>query len=153
MARSGKKQGHLFGGEEENCRFCQIAEGEDKETVVYAGELTLVSLDHRPLFKGHCLVTPRKHIEAIEDVPDDVLEDLFKTVRMASKAVTEAMGSDGTLIAVNNRVSQSIPHIHVHVVPRRHKDGLHGFFWPRMQYASDDEMKDVANRIRKAMTE
>jgi len=113
---------------------------------------TLAFLDHRPLFPGHCLLVPRPHHETLADLPADLVPDVFDAVRRLSRAVEEALGADGSFVALNNRVSQSVPHLHVHVVPRRRKDGLRGFFWPRQRYADDDEATDVARRVRAALT-
>ncbi len=112
---------------------------------------TLAFLDHRPLFPGHCLLVPRPHHETLADLPADLVPDVFDAVRRLSRAVEEALGADGSFVALNNRVSQSVPHLHVHVVPRRRKDGLKGFFWPRQRYADDDEAADVARRVRTAL--
>ncbi len=113
---------------------------------------TLAFLDHRPLFPGHCLLVPRPHHETLADLPADLVPDVFDAVRRLSRAVEEALGADGSFVALNNRVSQSVPHLHVHVVPRRRKDGLRGFFWPRQRYADDGEATDVARRVRAALT-
>src|SRR5437588_12383709 len=111
----------------------------------------LAFLDARPLFPGHVLVIPRQHHETLADLPADLIEPLFEAVQRLSRAVPEAMQSGGTFVASNNKVSQSVPHLHVHVVPRRPKDGLRGFFWPRQKYGSDAEMAEVAARIRAQM--
>jgi histidine triad (HIT) family protein len=108
-------------------------------------------LDIRPLFPGHVLVAPRVHHETLADVPRTLLEPLFEAVQHVSAAVQEAMGAQGIFNAVNNVVSQSVPHLHVHVVPRTKGDGLRGFFWPRQKYGSDEEMAEVAERIRGAI--
>jgi histidine triad (HIT) family protein len=105
-------------------------------------------LDVHPLFPGHVLVLPRVHHETITDVPRVLLEPLFAAVQRVSAAVQEAMAAQGIFNAVNNVVSQSVPHLHVHVVPRTRGDGLRGFFWPRQRYASDEEAAEVAVRIR-----
>ena len=105
-------------------------------------------LDFRPVFPGHCLLVPRDHHETLGDLPGDLVGPLFATAQRLSRAVESGMGADGTFVAMNNRISQSVPHLHVHVVPRRRKDGLRGFFWPRQKYESDEEMEAVATRIR-----
>ena len=114
-------------------------------------DLTLAFLDQRPLFPGHVLLIPRPHHETLMDLPTDLLTPLMETTQRLARAVQEAMGADGIFVAANNVVSQSVPHLHVHVVPRRRKDGLRGFFWPRQKYGSDDEMADVAATIRNAL--
>ena len=114
-------------------------------------ETTLAFLDHRPLFPGHTLVVPRRHVETLRDLPDELLAPLFTEVRRLAVAVQEAMGAQGTFVAENNVVSQSVPHLHVHVVPRNRKDGLRGFFWPRTPYADDAHLEATADRIRSAL--
>jgi len=116
--------------------------------VVYEDERFLAFLDHRPLFPGHALLIPREHVETLLDAPRALLGPLAEATQRLSIAVRDAMEADGVFNAVNNVVSQSVPHLHVHVVPRRRKDGLRGFFWPRGKYASDEEAREVAGRIR-----
>jgi len=137
---------------EQDCKFCDIVAGRSPAAVVLDDEHALAFLDVRPVFPGHTLRVPRVHHETLGDLPPDAVGPLFLTVRRLSVAVEEAMEADGTFVAVNNKVSQSVPHLHVHVVPRRRKDGLRGFFWPRTRYAGDDEMEQVATRIRAALS-
>ncbi len=108
-------------------------------------------LDHRPLFKGHVLVIPRPHVRNLMELPEDLLTPLFSCVQRLSIAVKSAMEADGIFNASNNGVSQSVDHLHVHVVPRRKKDGLRGFMWPRLKYADHAELDAVAARIRSAL--
>jgi len=108
-------------------------------------------LDHRPLFPGHVLVVPRDHHETLPDLPAELIDPLFGAVRRLAAAVTVALDAHGSFVALNNVVSQSIPHLHVHVVPRRRKDGLRGFFWPRQRYQSPEAMAEVAAAIRAAL--
>ncbi|MGH7349144.1 MAG: HIT family protein, partial [Candidatus Rokuibacteriota bacterium] len=108
-------------------------------------------LDHRPLFPGHCLVIPREHVETVIDLPAPLTAPLWDAVRALARAVEGALGADGSFVAINNRVSQSVPHLHVHVVPRRRGDGLRGFFWPRGRYASPEEMEETRRRIAEAV--
>lgn len=119
--------------------------------VVYESPETVAFLDRRPLFPGHTLVLPRRHYETLADIPSDLIEPLFGSVQKLSVAVPDAMGAEGSFVAMNNVVSQSVPHLHVHVVPRRRKDGLRGFFWPRQKYESEDRMAEVAAAIRDAL--
>jgi histidine triad (HIT) family protein len=133
------------------CTFCRVIAGQLASATVMADEAVVAFLDHRPLFPGHVLVMPRAHVETLMDLPAGELEPLFAAAQRLARAVEEAMAADGIFVAVNNRVSQSVPHLHVHVVPRRKKDGLRGFFWPRVPYASDDEMHATAARIRAAL--
>lgn len=109
-------------------------------------------LDARPVFKGHVLVVPRRHYVTLADLPVAVVGPLFERVRLLSAAVPAALGAQGTFVALNNTVSQSVPHLHVHVVPRTKGDGLRGFFWPRQRYASEDEAAGYARLIREAVT-
>lgn len=115
------------------------------------GAAAIAFLDRRPVFKGHVLVTPRCHRDTLLDVPPAELGDLFGFVQRVAAAVERGLGAQGTFVAVNNRVSQSVPHLHVHVVPRTKGDGLRGFFWPRRKYASDDEAREYAARISAAL--
>jgi histidine triad (HIT) family protein len=110
-------------------------------------------LDHRPLFPGHSLLIPKHHIETLTDLPPESIEPFFSAVRLLDGAIKEALDADGTFIAINNRVSQSVPHLHAHIVPRRFKDGLRGFFWPRRKYRDEAEMQAAANAIRAAVAE
>jgi histidine triad (HIT) family protein len=134
-----------------DCRFCRIARGEEPAAMVFAASAVVAFLDHRPLFPGHCLVIPREHVETLGDLPARLTAPLFDAVALLSRAVEPGLGADGSFVAVNNRVSQSVPHLHVHVVPRTKGDGLRGFFWPRGRYASDDEAEQYAARMREAL--
>jgi histidine triad (HIT) family protein len=109
-------------------------------------------LDTHPLFRGHVLVAPVEHVVTLPELPPRLLEPLFGLVRQIAAALPTALGAHGSLVAVNNVVSQSVPHLHVHVVPRQKGDGLRGFFWPRQKYASDEERDDYARRIAAALT-
>jgi histidine triad (HIT) family protein len=135
-----------------DCTFCRIVAGELPAHVVLDDEACLAFLDVRPVFPGHVLLVPKAHHETLVDLPAELVEPLFARARRLAAAVPEAMDATGTFVAVNNKVSQSVPHLHVHVVPRRPKDGLKGFFWPRHRYeGGDDEMAAVAARIRTAL--
>jgi histidine triad (HIT) family protein len=129
------------------CKFCQIIAGEIPVHFVLDTDDVVAFLDHRPLFPGHTLVLPREHVETLADLPEDRVGPFFRQVQRVEAAVRTAMEAQGSFVAENNVVSQSVPHLHVHVVPRRRKDGLRGFFWPRTKYASDGEMAGVAARI------
>jgi histidine triad (HIT) family protein len=137
---------------EPDCAFCRIVRGEsDDALVVLEDSDTLAFLDHRPLFPGHTLLIPRAHVETLADLPDELLPGFFSNARMLALAMEEGLGADGSFVAINNRVSQSVPHLHVHVVPRRFKDGLRGFFWPRQKYESDEQAAEVADALRGAV--
>jgi len=130
------------------CVFCDIVSG-DSAALVYEDDDTVAFLDNRPIFPGHTLVIPRMHHETLADLPAELLSPLFANVQMLSRAVPAAVDAVGTFVAVNNKVSQSVPHLHVHVVPRRPKDGLKGFFWPRQRYRDDAHRAEVAEAIRR----
>jgi histidine triad (HIT) family protein len=130
------------------CAFCAIASGEAPAHRVLEEDACVAFLDARPLFPGHVLVVPREHRETIADVSPDELTAVFAAAQRVAGALEAALGADGTFIAMNNRVSQSVPHAHVHVVPRRKGDGLRGFFWPRHKYSTDEEAACVAAKIR-----
>lgn len=133
------------------CKFCEVVAGERFAHVVLEGDDTLAFLDHRPVFSGHTLLVPRRHIETLPDLPDDLLPPLFADARRIARAFEAGFGADGTFVAMNNRVSQSVAHLHVHVVPRHRKDGLRGFFWPRQRYRSEEEAASVAAAVRAAI--
>jgi histidine triad (HIT) family protein len=134
-----------------NCRFCAIVAGGETGHVVFEDDVSLAFLDHRPLFPGHSLLIPRGHYETIWDLPDDLLAPLFANARLLSSAIRSATSAQGAFIALNNVVSQSVPHCHIHLVPRNRKDGLRGFFWPRQKYDDDAEIADYAARLRAAL--
>ena len=131
----------------DDCTFCAIAAGEHAATFVYEDDDALAFLDHRPLFHGHVLLIPRDHHETLADLPSDRVGPLFTLARRLSIAVRDGLQAEGTFVAINNRVSQSVPHLHIHVVPRTKGDGLRGFFWPRTKYGAD-EIEAVARLIR-----
>ena len=135
---------------DESCAFCQIVR-QDDGLRIFEDERTMAFLDHRPLFPGHCLLIPKNHLETIQDLPHSMVEAIFANVRMISAAVELAMHAEGTFIAANNRVSQSVPHFHVHIVPRKKGDGLKGFFWPRSKYKSAEELEAVVKLVRAAI--
>ena len=134
-----------------SCVFCQIASGGVPSHIVYEDALTLAFLDHRPLFPGHCLLVPRQHVETLTDLPKELIAPFFSSAQLLAGAVEQALDAEGTFVAMNNRVSQSVPHVHVHIVPRRRKDGLKGFFWPRKKYSSEEEMLQTQEAIRSAI--
>lgn len=129
---------------------CGIVAGEVAAEVVYRDRHVIAFLDHRPVFKGHVLVCPVQHVDTFTDLPPELLAPLFAVVQRAAAAVTAACGAQGSFTAINTVVSQSVPHLHVHVVPRTKGDGLRGFFWPRTRYA-DGEAAEFAARLREAL--
>jgi len=135
----------------DNCLFCRIVSGELPATIVYEDDNSVAFLDHRPLFHGHTLLVPREHVETLGELSPETIRPYFEAAQLLSRAVESAMDAEGTFVALNNRVSQSVPHLHVHVVPRRRKDGLKGFFWPRTKYKGDEEMEEVKKKIVTAL--
>jgi len=128
--------------------FCAIARGEIAAEIVFSDEVAIAFLDHRPVFKGHCLLAPRNHFVTLSDLPKELVGPYFERAQLLAGVVESSLGADGSFVAINNKVSQSVAHLHVHVVPRRRKDGLRGFFWPRTKYADEDELRSYADRIR-----
>jgi histidine triad (HIT) family protein len=129
------------------CVFCAIVAGEVPAFQVAATDRAIAFLDTRPVFKGHTLVIPRDHRATLADLPAEGLAGYFGFVQRLADAVEGALGAGGTFVAINNKVSQSVPHLHTHVVPRTRGDGLRGFFWPRTRYDSDDQASEYAERI------
>ena len=134
-----------------DCLFCSIVEKETPAAIVVADDDFVGFLDIRPVFKGHVLVVPRPHVPELISLPPDLLPGFFTLVQVVAAAVPAALGAKGTFVAVNNNVSQSVPHLHAHVVPRTKGDGLRGFFWPRTKYASDEEASSYASQIGKEL--
>lgn len=132
------------------CIFCKIVAGAIEVFTVHEDETSIVFLDNGPLFAGHCLVCPKRHYDTLMDVPADALEPLFSTVKLISRAV-EATGAQGSFVAINQKVSQSVPHLHVHVIPRRRGDGMKGFFWPRRPYRDQQHMAETRDALRQAI--
>jgi histidine triad (HIT) family protein len=130
------------------CTFCRIVAGEAPAHVVLDDEVAVAFLDVRPLFPGHVLLVPREHVVTLPELPAPLVGPLFERAQRIAAAVVEVLGAEGSFVAMNNTVSQSVPHLHVHVVPRTKGDGLRGFFWPRTGYDSDDHAADVATRLR-----
>jgi histidine triad (HIT) family protein len=131
-----------------SCLFCGIVKGDVTASTVYEDEISLAFLDHRPLFPGHCLLVPKVHFETLTDLPRELVAPFFQNVQLLARAVESALEAEGSFVAMNNRVSQSVPHFHVHIVPRRRKDGLKGFFWPRNKYADQTQMVEVQKLIQ-----
>jgi len=132
-----------------SCRFCQIAS--HANYVVFEDELSIAFLDYRPLFIGHTLLIPKAHYETLMDLPGELVEPFFSRAQFLTRAVEQSMEAEGSFVAINNRVSQSVPHLHVHIVPRRKKDGLRGFFWPRQAHPGEEHMREAQTAIRAAL--
>lgn len=133
------------------CVFCLVISGETPANVVFEDDVAMAFLDHRPLFPGHCLLVPKGHLETLGDLPEDLVGPFFKRVQLLARAVELALEAEGSFVAMNNRVSQSVPHLHVHIVPRRKKDGLKGFFWPRNKYEGEVQVVAVQKAIQAAI--
>jgi histidine triad (HIT) family protein len=136
-----------------DCAFCQIVSGAALAFLVFEDEISTAFLDVRPLFPGHCLLIPKQHIETLAGLPADLVGPFFLNAQRLAKAVELAMKAEGSFVAINNRVSQSVPHLHVHVVPRCKKDGLKGFFWPRNPYKNEDDQRAAQQAIQQALGE
>ncbi|MGA3525939.1 HIT family protein [Melissospora conviva] len=134
-----------------DCVFCGIVAETVPAFRVADTPEAVAFLDTRPVFKGHVLVVPRRHVVTLGELPQVDLAPYFALVQCLSLAVVQGLGAGGSFVAINNRVSQSVPHLHTHVVPRTKGDGLRGFFWPRHRYASDTEARDYADRIATAL--
>ncbi len=132
-----------------SCLFCEIASR--AEYVVFEDGISVAFLDYRPLFIGHTLLVPKAHYETLADLPAELVGPFFANVQSLARAVERAMEADGSFVAINNRVSQSVPHLHVHIVPRRKKDGLRGFFWPRQAHPDEGQMRAAQKAIREAL--
>jgi histidine triad (HIT) family protein len=131
-----------------DCLFCRIVAGSAPAHLVLEQDAVVGFLDARPVFKGHVLLVPREHHETLLDLPDDLATPLLRATRSVAAAMRSVLGAQGSFVAMNNVVSQSVPHLHVHVVPRTKGDGLRGFFWPRTRYDDEKEAADYAARLR-----
>jgi histidine triad (HIT) family protein len=134
------------------CLFDRIVAGLVAAPIVFEDDSSLAFLDHRPVFPGHMLLIPKQHYETLADLPDALIQPIFANARLLARAVEAALEADGAFVAINNRVSQSVPHLHVHIVPRRKKDGLRGFFWPRGTYTGPEESEKIRKSIANAVT-
>jgi histidine triad (HIT) family protein len=134
-----------------DCPFCAIARGELAASIVLRDEKVCGFLDTRPVFKGHVLVVPREHVADLLELPGNLMEPVLAAVQRIARAMETGLQADGSFVAVNTKISQSVPHLHFHVVPRRKGDGLRGFFWPRTKYDSDAEREEYAGKIRDAL--
>ncbi len=133
------------------CRFCQIIRHEIPSAIVFEDDTSLAFLDRRPLFPGHCLLVPKVHVETLADLPAALVAPLFQNAQRIERAIEESLQAEGTFVAINNRVSQSVPHLHIHLVPRHKRDGLKGFFWPRTPYQDQEMMLHYQTLLRSAL--
>lgn len=136
----------------EPCLFCAIATGSVPATVIFEDEVSLAFLDHRPVFHGHVLLVPRTHVATLDELPDALAGPMLRNTSLFSRAVQTALAADGSFVATNTRVSQSVPHLHIHVIPRKRGDGLRGFFWPRTTYRDEAHMEETGQAIANAVT-
>jgi histidine triad (HIT) family protein len=134
-----------------DCLFCGIASGEVAADTVLEDEHAVAFLDHRPVFKGHVLLVPREHVVTLPDLPAALRDPFLEAAQRLATAMLVGLGAQGSFVAMNNTVSQSVAHLHLHVVPRTKGDGLRGFFWPRTRYTDADERADYATRLRTAL--
>ncbi|MBA3649515.1 MAG: HIT family protein [Chitinophagales bacterium] len=133
------------------CLFCRIASGLENAHILHEDEFTIAFLDIKPVFAGHTLIVPKIHYELLENIPDHLIKPLFKIARLFSVVMKESLNAQGSFVAMNNKVSQSVPHFHIHVIPRSKGDGLKGFFWPRKKYDDEHQINTVANKIKKVL--
>ena len=133
------------------CAICKIIRSEEKAAIVFEDAMSLAFLDRRPLFPGHCLLVPKDHYETLTDLPASLVAPLFLNAQLLERAIEEGLQADGTFIAINNRVSQSVPHLHIHLVPRHRNDGLRGFFWPRQRYKDEAALLQMQETFRSAI--
>ena len=136
-----------------SCIFCRIIGGEIAGYTVFEDDVTLAFLDHRPLFPGHCLLVPKTHYGTLLDLPTALLTPLMANAQLLARAVERGLEAHGSFVAINNRISQSVPHLHLHVVPRRRKDGLKGFFWPRQPYKDEASIVAVQRTLQQAIAQ
>ena len=135
----------------EPCQFCRIVAGHVGANIVFEDAISIAFLDYRPLFPGHCLLVTKQHYQTLLDLPQELIGPLFSNVQLLAATVQRVMEADGSFVAMNNIVSQSVPHFHVHIVPRKRGDGLRGFFWPRHKVTAE-ELRAVQKALVDALT-
>jgi histidine triad (HIT) family protein len=136
-----------------DCPFCKIVRSETQSYNVFEDDISLAFLDKRPLFPGHCLLIPKSHYETLIDLPASLVAPLFQNAQLLERAIEKGLQADGTFIAINNRVSQSVPHLHIHIVARRQKDGLKGFFWPRQHYKDEATILSIQSTLQSTIAQ
>ncbi len=134
-----------------SCAFCAIIRGEEKAVIILETDRLIAFLDHRPLFRGHTLLVPKLHVQLLSDLPADQVPEFFLTVQRLERAVEDGLGADGSMILVNNVVSQSVPHLHLHVIPRNRRDGLRFWLGPRQPYDNAAQAEAYGDKIRSAL--
>ncbi len=135
----------------QDCVFCKIIRGELPAYIVFEDDVSMAFLDAKPVFPGHTLLVPKEHYETLIDLPGPLVDPLFKNAQLLAHAMEDGLKADGTFVAINNRISQSVPHLHVHIVPRHKGDGLKGFFWPRQRYKDREEILSIQNTLRSSI--
>lgn len=133
------------------CSFCKIVRAEEHAYTIFEDDISLAFLDRRPLFPGHCLLVPKSHYETLADLPAPLVGQFFLNAQLLELAIEEGLQAEGTFVAINNRVSQSVPHMHIHLVPRHRKDGLKGFFWPRQFYSDEATLLKIQETLRSSV--
>jgi histidine triad (HIT) family protein len=133
-----------------DCIFCRIVDGSLATDIIDQNDATLTFLDHSPVFPGHLLIIPRAHVDTLSDLADDQLQPFLRQVQRASRAVEAGIGAEGSFVAINNKISQTVPHLHAHVIPRRKGDGMKGFFWPRRHYSDEAHRAGIVEKLREA---
>ena len=136
-----------------DCPFCKIVRSETQSYNVFEDDITLAFLDKRPLFPGHCLLIPKSHFETLIDLPASLVAPLFQNAQLLAHAMEKGLQAEGTFVAINNRISQSVPHLHIHIVPRHTKDGLRGFFWPRQRYQDEATILSIQSTLRSTVAQ
>lgn len=138
---------------ENGCKFCDVINKKISVKIVFEDSVSIAFLDSRPVFIGHCLLIPKKHFQTIMEAPDDLVDKLFENTKKISSALIKGLGCDGILLIENNVVSQSIPHLHTHIIPRRKGEALKGFMWPRRSYADETHIEKTQKSIKNALLE
>lgn len=136
-----------------DCAFCKIVRSEVQSYRVFEDGISLAFLDRRPLFPGHCLLIPKGHYETLIDLPASLVGPLFQNAQLLAHAMEKGLAAEGTFVAINNRISQSVPHVHIHIVPRHKKDGLKGFFWPRQHYKDEAATISIQDILRSTIAQ
>ncbi len=136
-----------------DCPFCKIVRSETQSYIVFEDDLTLAFLDRRPLFPGHCLLIPKSHYATLIDLPASLVGPLFQNAQLLARAMEQGLQAEGTFVAINNRISQSVLHLHIHIVPRHKKDGLKGFFWPRQRYQDEVAILNIQETLRTTISQ
>ena len=137
----------------QDCPFCKIVRSEAQSYNVFEDDITLAFLDRRPVFPGHSLLIPKSHYETLIDLPASLVSPLFQNAQLLARAMEQGLQAEGTFVAINNRISQSVPHLHIHIVPRHKKDGLKGFFWPRQRYPDEAAILSIQTTLRSTISQ